>query len=813
MNDVPQINDPAFDDLLALLRDAAVQRRLMRGWFDDLAFQAGNGTILYAVDMDVIRMFTGPREINARAPSLLAYGRVFGTDSDDVAEAVTLRLMDHIFFQLSGDWPLLVIPPIEEELDHYVSRLVVDHGSQPQARDVEIEELDQLFAKLELPADTISREAVQQAMTRIHEVLHFERHEQGEFRRIDLALSEGRLAGPDVEEFVNRVKDDDFIRATRRFEGITEVMPHFDRTQDWLERLRRVGHLGRTAQRDAAALARIEIWNQRLAPSNRRIVYLTGSRTLFDAGWTHKVHASATADDEAWFTDLYLRHPRALIAAPGILNTPTADPSAPFADAVSDDADGTFGGDYEFYNFLRTFLATFPSRGGDLLDPADRFHLAEHAKDVAAKTFEQQPQLGESFRRRWREFTEAMRPAYHPPATVQDRLLQMFQQLPGGVSAYRRWQMLEGKLLELLENGTRETWDRCFRMAIRTGLYFDLNNYTIPPRSVPPLNFDSWKVTHSFIETVSGWHSSDQVDVAAYDAGVAAVNKDDPTGYAHYLTHAALFAGRGKWEVAAVLAAKSLGLAKPAPRKPGQPNGREAAYLLSVCRRHAARSLQDLEGLDTLVEQAQAIMSEERGEGPFEAIPERFDGELLAIQMTRLMFARFGVDDGTPSPSDQHWRTARDLLAEDIAQLVRHIDGRIAGAQSDADAAADHAARGPSRLAQTLRKVHLRMLTNVVSLWLVDTTPSDLKRNTTFLDATRKLLAYQTGTEEGGPEVSFFVNVVIDCAVLLSELDPMSRRARRTKLNRALSVKSINDNRVFPYDGPRLRHFRELVLG
>jgi len=103
--------------LSVLLKAAARQRRYMQPWRGDRRFRAAGGTVLYAVDTDVVKLYTAPDQVavaTERRPE--GYAQVFPDDEPIRLEALGYGLAAHIFYRLAGKEPLLVLPPMEQEI-------------------------------------------------------------------------------------------------------------------------------------------------------------------------------------------------------------------------------------------------------------------------------------------------------------------------------------------------------------------------------------------------------------------------------------------------------------------------------------------------------------------------------------------------------------------------------------------------------------------------------------------------------------------------------------------------------------------------
>ncbi|RLG10595.1 hypothetical protein DRN73_07405 [Candidatus Pacearchaeota archaeon] len=79
-------------------------------WYKDQEFVKNGGRIYYAVDTDTIKLFSNPSNNTE-------YVRVFPEENKITEEILAYALGEYIFFHLSPDNPLLIIPPYDLEIE------------------------------------------------------------------------------------------------------------------------------------------------------------------------------------------------------------------------------------------------------------------------------------------------------------------------------------------------------------------------------------------------------------------------------------------------------------------------------------------------------------------------------------------------------------------------------------------------------------------------------------------------------------------------------------------------------------------------
>lgn len=792
------------------LEDAAVQLRLMESWAADKARATAGATVLHAVDMDVIYMYASPMSANPKEPpsGRLAYGQVFRTDPVEVADALTARLADFIFFKLSGEAPLLVVPPIQDELGQFLMHRMERFGEDPPPQHFDIQRLGEIVGDMEaLKATNDALEEIQRALVEALRLIYLDTGPEGEFRRAVRLLDRDRIASPDAESLRSRLdrRITDILDApTTRLSVMWE---HIQLRDEWMKRLDRPDSpKGSSAvEADASALARIELWNASLAPYDVRIVYITGARSLLEAGWGYEM-IDPTDGTPSTFTDLYLRHPRAFVDEEGVM-----DSDQPLDGKIREVLETAVGErEQGVLGLLRTHLTSFEN---PMLDPQRPFRLSRAVRGTANKIFEDQPSLEDDLKQKWLAYCQAMRPTYRAPPDVYALLSEAIAGYPGGRSQIRHWNQLQEHFLDRVQEARDETYDACYKLVARTGLSLTLVNprSSRAARSMPPIIFDRWPVSTAFIETVSRWHTPKQFDAREYAQGTKNIEMEDESGYAYYLVHAALFGGHGKWQTAAMLSERALRHAQINRASGGKANGREAAYMLAVCKRHSATNATELVGLEHLIELAQSIHADEMVERPaMEVVSERFEGEKAALEATRWLFARFGPGRPSNAKLPELQKSEKARIVKTLHGLDARLRKRLTEAEQQLSAKEPASAPRERKIVSTIRRLDIRVTTNLLSLMMIDGNVQELRQNLVFREASGRLSRYRSDERREAPEISFLVSGVADCAAALLEPE-RSRRSRIAKLREALNDEELRRHELFPYDFARMTHLRELA--
>jgi len=796
--------------LINYFRDAAIQARFMHPWETDRKYISDGGQIIWAVDADVVTLYTDPEGMAAWKDERIGYGQVFGGDDQDLSTAIAIRLADYIFFKLSPEVPLLIIPPIEVEIRIIWLALIAKFGDKPPAREIQSGLIWETMRSLENAA-VRSYPEEQEIINKILHLIHLETGPAAEFRKLQQILELGRIGSPELIKDHSEIRTKAIKEALEPFSRIQDIFEHSTLTRQWFDRLSKTTKAATATrsklinlERDAAALARLAIWNSRLEKYNTRIIYLTGARNIFEAAWNFRYKNDKT------FADLYLRHPRAFLSSPDVLNNVAIRPQEIY-EPMYDPS--------QFEDWIRTFIANFEIQG-DLFRTEDKFALAAHSQDIAKATAHQQPTLASDFHQKWQNYTRNIRTAYRAPPKIQERIASYFGEVPSGRITLETWERLRRGLDEQIRKMTDETWESCFKIATRTGFSFLFHEQVgrkIPARTVPPLYFTGWESTHHFIHQISRWHENEDFVAKVYEEGIQSIQREEPSGYAYYLAHSILFAGRGQWQIAAILASRAIAKTGTVNvSNPSLPNGREAYYLMAYCRRHTARNLGEVEEAHRLIDRAIVLFQDERKHpGYFEAIPERFEVEKLAFKMTRLMYFRFGqrkgVGENLPDTAvSVEWQSRAFALIDEFSDLLATIDDRVEKARhlppsSDEMKQVEHI-----RFMMVLQELALRVCNNIIATWL----STQSEDRAAFYDERISKAVLRLGEHirhSSDFEMSYIVEVVYLCASAILDADKHARREDARLARQKLEEYEIDRNVVFPYDKVRLLHFRKLV--
>ncbi|MCA3394666.1 MAG: hypothetical protein INF85_03355 [Roseomonas sp.] len=110
--------------LVEQFEDVALQRYLMRPRITDRNLIAKGWIIRYAVDTNVLSFYVDPEQSASRSDDgrgvLIGVGEIFRSDPKSKRVEIAAALAYHIWHDLQGKPPLLLLPPLQTEFQHAI---------------------------------------------------------------------------------------------------------------------------------------------------------------------------------------------------------------------------------------------------------------------------------------------------------------------------------------------------------------------------------------------------------------------------------------------------------------------------------------------------------------------------------------------------------------------------------------------------------------------------------------------------------------------------------------------------------------------
>ena len=817
------------DALISRFEDVALQRYLMRPRVADRRLTDDGWILRHAVDVNVLASYIHPhvhsksdRGAGQHGP-LIGYGEVFRKDDPDRMVQIAAAALYHVWHGLQTDAPLLIVPPLQGEfhsniryfLDEYSAATPVDDSLDElarkiQGRDYRLEQAD--MEKLrKIVVENNTRTGV---LRRLHQI----------FQRDRIRLAHGQL---DSKHFDAMFRD-----ALRPEDGdLARSVDLVVLKSVWLKRLVEIGRpQSAAASRDAETMARIELWNRELRRGKRRIIYITGDSSLLAAGERYVVEEIEGRS----FTASFLRHPRAYLDEPGVLNPHPA--SAMAGTSLASWMDLLIG---QFDDDLVYGAIPPPERGhvklpGKMKDALRQ--LADQENDgtkpvriVEADSYGsntpmmQMRDLETSLRgifargidQQWESYeATALKDTPEAAFYFLERRLEKLTD-DNIVKEQTPKELLREALNEIRETLRREidgAWEAFFATSKAGRFLIEVSmGNSRPAREGPRPCFQGRPHLLKFVEEADGWLSGKgQFSKDEYRELLTKVRDEDNSGYSDYLGHAHLLALQGHWSSAAILCLRAKERCDPEVSSADGSNGREANFLEAFYRRLSATKGSQLIGLSDLIDKAEKIFESEkrilRSQGedlqawPHDPVPERFTSERHALRITEFLFEWDATNDKSKK-IEILWNLSS--LTPDIISHHEIIQGRLQSLSSnDGPLPLPAYVTPPSFRREILEQLKRRALRNILGIGLLEPSQERAARDA--------WLSLKEGDEE---KLSVYSAFLWLCGAAKFSDNTREREIHRRNLNQKFSNENyLNSLYVFPYDKNRISALRESAM-
>jgi hypothetical protein len=649
-------NSAIAEEFVSLVRSAARLRHEITPYLRDRHSGGGTSTTYYAVDTNVLHLFLNPSRSGPRtSDGGSGYGVVFDDDDEQLGTILGGALSRYIFDHLTGpDNPLILLPGHDLEVRIHFERktIEVDNEARRQAK----QERDELAGRLHQLTSITDEDAkikwLKDNAPRLFDYLFGDASPSAELRRFNYLLSRGRIVK--LASAIARIgffgTDVNAARRMRNAFSLPMQAPHLAEESSyyngWVNRLKAdKKKKGYRLENDASALARLELINRHLGQEHERLVMITGDMWLVEVAQEYFPEAKNGHD----FATLYLRHPRAFLAAPEVLLPGEAEAAAqpPQAPKLLDD-------------WLDTLLAPYTDEWGvseelireiALGNPERLRSLRERALN-ATKT---NPAAAESIKAQWSEHTTRLRTAHTATsAVVRAEIIRVLGSKPD-----QRAEEVLSNLDRKLDEENEKSWDGVFQAVMQGGfelLALDEITDIGPRRNPPAISSGSFSKTREFVRKVMSSRGLDGVDQKQLTASLQSLDDDTGTDYVRALAYAVLFARANRWHVAVCVARRAIRIAErikcEVSKKIAVGNsvagalrnisGREAYYFVAIAQRLLALRRDDLDCASSLLDKAEIALEADRklDEQP-RPTDLRFKAERLTLKLSYYLFDRF----------------------------------------------------------------------------------------------------------------------------------------------------------------------------
>lgn len=606
-----------LSDLVRCFQDAALQRYLMRPREDDLELQ-GKRKIFHAIDSNVISGYLQPSEIAEGKDELaIGIGEIFKSDSRETKEHIARLVTEFIVLQLGDRVPLIALQPINIEIKrtylHYAKEFL---SSVPKP----VELPPHILERLKTVETQRHLDQIKEALA---EAFRLDMAGAPAMARIRQITRNRRVIGSDV--VTDQTHSQELASALQPPRSSADMAEFARRKAQWMQRLKAAGRRARRAgvvERDAEALTRLELCNERLAQwdAPQKLVYVTADNSLMRAGELYQWPDGG----ERSFSRQFIRNPRAYLDEPDVLR-PNKDTKRIL------EADTLYG--------WLTLLLERIEGAGEILPVKGEIRFDEEIVSTLEQVAAEDPGAASKILQKWREYT---REAFiDVPRAYVDRFIETLEEGAGAEFVKRSWSIIEG--------AKAATWD-CV-LEVSAGARFALevaapgSRPEVPARETPRLVFEGRQKLNEFLKSAEHWlNNPGSFSQDEYDRRRKAVQKEHDGEYGDYMAHAYLLAQQMQWKSAEILA--SLATSKVYPRRdisPVDSNGRESSYLEAYCGRLTSTGKSDLHkpmecilrALDLAEKEGAAVR--EMGV-VHDCAAERFEVEQLVLEMTRHLY-------------------------------------------------------------------------------------------------------------------------------------------------------------------------------
>lgn len=738
---------------------------------DRLWHRNTGGVVVYAVDNDVIKLYSDTRNMalgkGGDGDGDLGYTKMFSGDEDAQVIGIGRILAHFLFFDRDRSstqrLPLFWVPPLDAEFANILGGVFRNAGGKLDNALRSAAPVDELIGDISKSDTDVASILIERAPEVVSILLGGE-SKHTELLRLCELVNEGRVLPLDEVDSISECLPEGFGAATKLKLSLLDLIWLSELREEWINRLTRPDDdesRKKAIETDADALSRLQLLNKRLEGVNIRLLMITGS---------HRVMAAAQGmpgmSEGRSFADSWLRHPRGFLGEPDIFL-----------------GNGDLGETVEpnrLPGMLDAFLAG--TEGAEMSGKESSIELAPLYREAMSKLQAEWNQLSAGLCLTHPEVLQS--PAHDP-----DAVAALIAKIRSADSSIKQFLI--------------KAWHEAFLAAMQTGFLFSWSLRRDVRRNVPQLVFESFADASEFIsDLLDQMQHSPGTEIEHFRSRIGRISRDGSKGYTTYLVFGVLFAAQDLWHIASSLAESALQRIFSDDRgylmhvnedQSRLITGREAFYLKAVAGRHLARSVRDLgAALDStvLAEQVLELEREHRGDELLEG-DHRFRYERCSINVAAAMFEKFLHEPGFGSKGMS------------IREMRDELDAILRSAPEECE---EYTCAGGCHLES-------RVLTSlfIVELVLVaklgDLFPERLRIG---LDRFRTLFS---GAHIGNPtKLAKAVFAVADC---WGEVDAKVSQSKKTAAFAAIDAaeSSVRPGECMPYEAERYRYLRNFVIG
>jgi hypothetical protein len=742
------------------------------------------GQVFYAIDTNILDLYISPKEMGCGSNSVPGYTRIFHDDPDELAWSIAQETSSTIFFPRLGpdnsdEWhasrPLLLLPGIDREVFRRLTEQL-EGIAVTSAQTRALSSAPAAKAHLDRMRSLPSSEKYTYLEKNLPEVFDIIFGPDGATKKaariknlaenskiISVRALDLKYASVFPPLFIDGLRETWSAEGTKRRARISadvaRALESVDRRASGRKSSRYAQ--GRRRDNDIEALNWLISANEYLADRGFRIAQVTGAETIIRAGKQlfvgvdgKYVGTNPTIGSRS-VSELYLRHPLQF------WQTRVDDP----VDTGTDELQ-TFGDAGTFWLNL-----VLPSRMlSSNVAPTKSFGSGTR---FAAQL--------ERFRDGWNHLSALLVAKYGSQSGISSREIEeIFRDIDG-----------------FIDKSVDEVFTSSAALGLALLVGSDVSSF---PRNPPTVVFDSNQTADDAVRRIQDLLTSNASSPSkdSMKSAFSSLQSGSSHPYFFELGLATVYSSEQQYRAASICANRAVGIARSLPNDVSVRlgiTGREAFYLLSICTRLLARSLEDYRQAELYAALARDALRQDRQVNPSLGVTEaRFIVEDAARSVGKSLFRVFRLDDESDVSG-----------VREVAQLWTALNSLTFGASEK------HLISG----------LKLKMLINELSLFIhlrkhrSRVLESEGLRREFTLKVENAISALADGSRKVR-KLSFLHICVLSVSRFLLSGDAnfgidMGLPAQLSTFERLLSKENIASNSVTAYDTDRFCHMRSLV--
>lgn len=608
----------------------------------------------YAVDTDVVKMYANPQTDGMMHGRRVGYGAVFFDDDKNTSTALAAAVARFLFFDLATpERPFFLMHGHDAETRGVFDVIAREATDDSYLKLAKRREMLLQLNRIELSSVSTLDELEQQFPF----VMDYLFTEQGAVLEFDRFKE--LLAHRSVARFAFGILNAGYYRAL--FDKHPEIRTAFDvpsslgdqadeskfRT-NWGKRLKKRGLKGKA---DYSALSRIELVNQKLAPYKHRLILITGDTRMIQAGQSYFPN-----DADINFSQKFLRHPRAFLAAPEVI--------APFEETEKMQEGYSPVLLSQWLDYLLAYLDEDESYTSRNKVNLDHRKLANDINEIG--TIEN---FANNIRDQWSEHVAKLNDYYGASNSSAKKILRRYSDIGDS----EEFNSNLSKLLDNAISASEVSWTNFVDVLVNAGFVFletEQKQNVYIKRNAPPVLLEKFRSAYSVIKRLTTT-ADDPLTARELIEQLGFLGSETTSGYMRALAYSVLFASRDRWAVCRQLLNQALNFVEDDSRTESGAliTGREALFLKSIASRMLAKSVDDLDEAENSLKLARQAYHKEDIKGQ-EWLGIRFDCESVSIRLSRHLFEHFDSHTGT----ENECKKDLDCIVSDYEELLSNID-------------------------------------------------------------------------------------------------------------------------------------------